>query len=270
MVVHLDDHEVVVGQCHPGQARILRKNGMAEWEKDKLVLKQAIDYNSWIQALHKDGVAPEEIKHIVAREAGWGPYRPETFVKEVLFSNTVSPEQWAEAGDLQDSLRLMKETEERDSEDLKSWLTELKNRKAQGHTIYTCEDPRALKLGFMDHDEGIWFKISLRKIKMATDEDFQELGIDRSVLASSQGREELIGGWDFLKMPDVGNVEIPEGVTLERIWAEEARVDVEEASMNMEELFFIGGDLVTRDESGLSEEELRALGTHPSSGPEEG
>ena len=37
IVTLLGDEEVVVGRCHPGQARILRKAGMAEWQKDKLL-----------------------------------------------------------------------------------------------------------------------------------------------------------------------------------------------------------------------------------------
>lgn len=39
MIAVVDGKEVVVGTCHPGQARILRKQGMADFVKGKIVLK---------------------------------------------------------------------------------------------------------------------------------------------------------------------------------------------------------------------------------------
>src|SRR3989344_5410759 len=38
MVMLIDGKEVPVGTCHPGQALILRKNGLAEWDKNHIVL----------------------------------------------------------------------------------------------------------------------------------------------------------------------------------------------------------------------------------------
>ena len=38
MVAVVDGEEIVVGRCHPGQARLLRKNGLAVWAQDKIIL----------------------------------------------------------------------------------------------------------------------------------------------------------------------------------------------------------------------------------------
>ena len=38
MVAVIDGEEVSIGKCHPGQARIMQKQGMAEWKDGKLLL----------------------------------------------------------------------------------------------------------------------------------------------------------------------------------------------------------------------------------------
>jgi hypothetical protein len=39
MIAIVDGEEVTVGRCHPGQARILRKQGLADFKKGKIVLR---------------------------------------------------------------------------------------------------------------------------------------------------------------------------------------------------------------------------------------
>ena len=38
MLAVVDGEQVEVGRCHPGQARLLRKNGLAEWKDGKILL----------------------------------------------------------------------------------------------------------------------------------------------------------------------------------------------------------------------------------------
>ena len=86
------------------------------------------------------------------------------------------------------------------------WVTELKTRKEQGHSLYICDDPRRRYMGWVDDTTNEVFLLGLVTFKLEPLESFEEFGFPRNVLSSLQGRKELIGenpdGFSFNDEPD--------------------------------------------------------------------
>lgn len=218
LVTRVGDEEVVVGSCHPGQARILRKNGMAEWDKGKLVLvgaaeplpKEAIpvsteDFIEMIDKL-KPGEKLERgpdgsFRHIPDPEwKGTGTFQKDLKIKGDSWLDEVDlidPKEelmsfgWSDAPGWNEANRL--HPEEIRCETLVEWATEAKTRMGAGHSLLLADDPKRMMLGFVDDEDNKIFLLPLRKIKAATEEDFQEVGLVRGDLSTKEGRMKLLG-----------------------------------------------------------------------------
>jgi hypothetical protein len=227
LVALVGDEEVVVGRCHPGQARILRKNGMAEWKKDSLVLLGAIPKFS----------EPEPISPYDDPFAPWTPYGMAE--KKVI----ISDDSWKdEVEDFIDPKRELVTTSATDAQEwnqgkrpvpteskcqtFKDWFNAAKGARGAGHPLYVANDYRRLYLGFVDDTDNIVFYFSLAALKSTTDEELESLGLDPKVFRKdTEARNEAMGlqnDLDWVKLD--GPVEAdPE---LEALWTQEVEETV--------------------------------------------
>lgn len=231
LVTLVGDEEVVVGRCHPGQARILRKNGLAEWQKDKLVLQGA---SPPLPKLSTFGLPREVTEGFVAGSLAppqggeWKGYG--TFTKKVTFQDNAWMEEaeeidpdgllmtfgWGDAPAYGKDLRMA--PEEILCETLAMWAGEAIKRREAGHTLLSADAPKRLMLGFVDDNTNEVLYVGLRKIKSAQESDLTGLGVSRSDLKTNEGRAVLLGldpsdaRWSPVVEPD------PD---LEAIWVQE-------------------------------------------------
>lgn len=162
--------EIDVGRCHPGQARIMRKNGLAEWKKDKLVLTQPQNSPEW----EPTGIGLREIEPKHGRRLGdsWkqelGDIDPEGILGSAGYPDT------------------------RKCQSVDSWLLEMTSRIAAGHEMNVADNPLRLQLGFVDATDNIHFVLPLYKLKSVTNEVLEKYGITKDDLRSTEARAKLL------------------------------------------------------------------------------
>jgi hypothetical protein len=221
MVAVIGDEEVVVGRCHPGQARILRQAGMADWKKDRLMLKGApgfsgspedvekllgLDSNLERQKMLKD----QAIKVKKAQENMDKVWSPDRWQRVGLFGKPdgvsskwqdalkdilggVDAEEALNAFEEASSLKTFGVTHRCDT--LLAWGMRCLELRAAGHDLYPYDDPKSLALGFVDASDGnTCYEFHLRRLKTAPDSVFETLGTTRKQLTSREGRLEFIRG----------------------------------------------------------------------------
>jgi len=218
MVAVIGDEEVVVGRCHPGQARILRQAGMADWKKNRLLLKSAPGAD-----------AVQDIEKILGLDSNLERQKmlKDQALKKVLGENldeSWTPDRWRQAGpfgkaddlsskwteSLKDILgnadaeevidvfsgaarRQLGPTHRCDT--LLAWGMRCLELRAAGHDLYAYDDPRRLALGFVDASDGnTCYEFSVRRLRSTPDSVFETLGTTRKQLASIEGRLEFIRG----------------------------------------------------------------------------
>ncbi len=239
MIVVVNGEEMTVGRCHPGQARILRKHGMAEWSKDKLVLGGASF------SIQDGGVSIEG-----SFEEVFGSLEE---VSEKLVRDGWEPETWAHRfvpGKI--LLEIMKEIDEEglvsldsqtyrfdgetvDCDSLEEWVLALRDAQEKGHDLYGSDDPRTMKLGFTDDTTNTWYSLAIRHVKKAGPEVYEKLGLEKGCLGTQEGRLKLINpnGSDFTFndldiRPEDWHLNAEADPELRKLWMQDARADIEE------------------------------------------
>jgi len=237
LVALVGGEEVSVGRCHPGQARILRKNGFAEWKKDHLLL-----VGSTPPTL-KAKLSPEDIEEFKKQwEAAQADPSGFVLVTEGWSNGGIYqggfdvPHSWKEeVGDIDPEGALLvrenkwtpgqgyrteasREPEEILSASLEEWVTEAKRRVEAGHTLLQADDPLRRLLGFVDDEDDKVFYLTLVRVKVATDGELDSLGITRENLATREGRMRILGIVPESEEPLDPDV----SADLEAIWVEEA------------------------------------------------
>ena len=181
----------VAGRSHPGEVRMLRKNGLAEWVDGKIILnlipapvetkepprKKWEGIDSHIRRLATEGSL---FKNPAADSQG---FRPDSNTGERIYGEP-RPEEvtCADAG---------------------AWFRKIAEERRAGHTLYVSDDPRNLRLGFVsDEVDTVWY-LGIRHIKIATPEDtapMLEFGYTheqvRGSLGTEAGRNGLLGSAD--------------------------------------------------------------------------
>jgi len=243
MVAVVDGDEVTVGRCHPGQARILRKQGLAEWREGKVVFKtppptavnsqdpvaQLDAYRPFEVVRDDEGNAvalkggPPDARVTVNLENGWtvraqGGYpilsRPLSASSHYDAVRQANAEDIAEIlGD--DGLGPIIRIEPEVVDDFEVYVREIVQRKAAGHSLVPCDEPRTRMLGFIDEDDEVGFSIALVTIKAQVSDDMwtsigdPETPMDlREAFKTPESRNALLG---------VTEPELPEDVDTDEL-----------------------------------------------------
>lgn len=181
----------VVGRCHPGEARLLRKNGLAEWKDGAIILN-----------LHENATLPGKV--IEARRILEGEVKVCTFPS---YHADLAEEQGLKVRDLGWSFLVTDEgapdpvpAKERTVGSVKEWFEELVARRTAGHELDTCDDPYTRMMGFVDDTANEILMLPLTKIKMMQDADVEGMrafGYDvedvRELFRTTVGRNLLVG-----------------------------------------------------------------------------
>lgn len=135
MVYVVDDVEKNVGRCHPGQARLLQKAGVAEFRDGKLYLKDAPRNSNLVASKADEGWTSESY------QKRWIP--PEDFDD----IEAIQRELWG------DSLWVSPSYTRIDCSTFAQWMLEIEVRRAAGHELHPYDDPRNRLLGFLDYTD---------------------------------------------------------------------------------------------------------------------
>jgi len=221
MVVRIGDKEEVVGRCHPGQARILRRCGMAEWDKDRLVLRRVEDVGGSATPVQ---TAPEQ------DTGAWAPYSWE----KPLEGSPASRELFLEIdpegliGGI--TKRIVFDGEEIFCESLDEWISQIRSRQQKGNTLYCADNPRSLHLGFIDDTENVWVAVPLRYLRRAGPTDYKKMGIHPDHIRTNVGRVALINPskeFSFAHLPpSQGPLEYSPVQQLESLWMKDAWAEI--------------------------------------------
>lgn len=231
LVTVVDGEPVTVGRCHPGQARILQKQGLAEWKDGKLWFKTpfpAVRENFVIEdggirvEISKEewdarGLSVsqtrtiEEIRDTTGKvvELKAVPGSTETTVKW----KDNAPVSWADWMNGDGRKMFEDELAEIDPDglvqgsnrpypehhtcvSLGEWFKQIMERRKLGHELGVADDPRCRTLGFIDVNDNLVFTIGLSALKRATDEDYMVLGHPEEVrewMRTAEGRCQIVG-----------------------------------------------------------------------------
>ena len=206
LVALVGGEEVVVGRCHPGEARILRKQGLAEWKKNRLVL---------LGTLNREEVP--NWREVDAVPEGWEPdgvYHkalelPGTWEQEAI---EIDPERILSLGG-----RFVVGTWNREAivpaeeffcESLSEWVTKAQKAREAEHDLLLCDDPMRRMFGFLDEEEGVIYYCGLVKVKQGPREA-------QRMLRDARSRQEFLGQEEGPTPSD------DETAQLEAIWQEE-------------------------------------------------
>lgn len=104
--------------------------------------------------------------------------------------------------------------EERAINDASVWLGIATAARAEGHTVTPCDDPMRRVMGFIVEERGIWFYISLTRLKNSLGPVPEE---SRKLLSTPEGRYELLVGH-----PQEQDEPTSDLAPLEAVWMAEA------------------------------------------------
>ena len=115
--------------------------------------------------------------------------------------------------------------QERTCQSLLEWGKEVRSRLEQGHELLQADDPMRMKIGFVDNDTNEALYLGIMKLKMASDDDFEEVGATRATFATEDGRRFFFG-----LPPEAPHQGASEPILdLEALWMEEAQAEAAEA-----------------------------------------
>ena len=239
-----------VGTCHPGQARVLRKQGVADWDKDGLLLHlfsgtpvgavaqtpeawegdvpYPIDHTLvsgmpaelvglWSTDLDSEDVGVEVAANIFRDEGGrtdstvMGAASLGIRMPEVKIHNTDHRHQIHEEEEHEiDPDRLLRSPQKLPTEVsvrcVREFFEESVARRNSGHTLYSCDDPKSLRLGVVDDDANELLSAPLRWFKALTEADVASLGMPASLVMEKMrhvlGRQEVLSTDGFFSYED--------------------------------------------------------------------
>ena len=140
-----------VGTCHPGQARLLQKQKMAEWKGGKLWLRNPMATEEPSEEAWSIPVAPN-------RDRVVGTLTNRGVPKHIR--EEIDPD-----GLLQREPEFQGEPVIVSCVDAQDFMVKLWSRKQQGHELIWHDEPRARRMGFMDYTSHEWVQIGLSSIK---------------------------------------------------------------------------------------------------------
>ena len=217
-----------VGTCHPGQARILKKEGKAEWKDGKLWLAPAmpemtITETREIEKVYdKYGIA-ELIPGEVRTEVVYHGRRDREYLKkdgvELVGVVSANPDairashQAEEVFNEIDPDRALRGKYRRDYTEkmyptAEAFYLSLSLRVKDGHNMWPVDEPKRLMVGYIDDDTNEHMLLRLSALKNITEEEYSDLGGSfgltgeqfRDSLKTSEGRSKLVGAdtWDSM------------------------------------------------------------------------
>lgn len=231
MVAIVDGQETVVGRCHPGQARLLRKQGLARWERDKVVLEQAPPTSmgeatvSISVPVERVGVVRETVNEVLQEQwppegfvlpDGWEVHKigkaralrcpvqgqASEHIQEMLAEDLKEIDPEGFVGNL---LGDKEYPPVRQCQTGEEYLREIVSRRDEGHELDCADDPRSRVIGFIDVTDNLIIEVPLYCLKEAGEK----------VLSHFATRESR------LKMLGIEDEEPPSDLTekdLESIW----------------------------------------------------
>lgn len=201
----IDGEAVNVGTCHPGQARVLRKNGTAEWREGKL----------WLKIPQKAPEAPFDLGDQTA--PGMYPTharRDREYLEqdgvELVGSVSAVPNS-VKAGHLAKKvfdeidpdgvLRGKGRVERKEVKfpTAESFFLSLKLRLDDKHNLWACDAPRQISIGYVDDTLNEWLLLPLTKFKDPAGQKkaAEIMGMEpetlREIMKSPAGRASLVG-----------------------------------------------------------------------------
>jgi len=197
MVALMGGKMTSVGFCSPGQARILQKQGMAEWKDGKIWLR-----NTAQPPVAAEANLPSPEKTVQALKA-WQAEAKAEYAKELA---AIDPEGLCK--------REFPDPETILHKDMSEFLADLFQRREQGHELVWYDDPRSRQLGFLDYQTNEWIKIGITTLKTTWLEGFHVEGADinmlRSAFTTPEGRESLAGDSPADRFYSLSGEQIPE------------------------------------------------------------
>jgi hypothetical protein len=213
MIAVVDGKETVVGRCHPGQARILRKQGLALWDRNRVVLQRppAAPTGETTVAISvpadRADVVRETVNEVlqerwppegVALPEGWefhqseenpgvrcirhpvGNFRSSKHMQRILADDIAE----ANADGLLTNDRENPKTHKCSTGE--EYLREVAFRRDAGHEIDCADNPRSRVVGFIDVTDNLVFEVNLTTLK--------ESGQDvRKHFVTAEARRALLG-----------------------------------------------------------------------------
>tara|TARA_R110000824_G_scaffold95253_3_gene229130 strand:+ start:1489 stop:2598 length:1110 start_codon:yes stop_codon:yes gene_type:complete len=187
IVARMGGEDVLVGRCHPGQARILRKNNMADFDKGVLVLR---------------AVPPASIVRVDEQKIpeGWAPTGNRMYTKEFKECGSWKDENIDPEGLLGSD---RPHPVEKQVDSLEAWVNEIKVRRAAGHFMIPADDPMRRMLGFVDDEANEWVGLGLSAMKVGLDlsamkrtsnDTFEGADVVREACRTYAGRYQLVSG----------------------------------------------------------------------------
>lgn len=257
MLAVLDGETVVVGRCHPGQARRLMKSGRAEWKDGSVLLKDGgqeaekpPEVPRWRDLLQnlitdasllglqghvtevarsdRDHLDPAWIPHTSSRPRRFRP--PEEGDLEDIFREAQVD------GDLSwvPMLRGPKNVAQMRCDSILDFMVEFASRRAQEHEIHSCDDPKTRTFGFVDVTDSIVVSIPVTVYKQEANLLSEDV---REAFATNEGRARMFeSGTEefsitlmsaFLRLPESRMPDVPNeneadglmlGLALEDLW----------------------------------------------------
>lgn len=185
MIALFEGEEVVVGRCHPGEARILQKKGLADWKEGKVVFK---DIPLWASK-PGDEVVSGVLKMMDSPPPEALPSRHYDFKGLPDADRTeIDPERLLDPAYHHPKTIFCGTAQQ--------WCDQLAARKQAGHELVAFDNPMSRCIGFLDYTEDSCWELGIVHIKGAKDEEFASLGKPetvRELLRTWDGRREIVG-----------------------------------------------------------------------------
>ena len=213
MVAVIDGEEISVGRCHAGQARILRKKGLADWKDGKIVFKSP---KVVVRHPHvPDGWAPHH--HVIYERKPDGTLN--SYMSGLLkeLEAEIDPD-----GELLNPTYVPLTSFK--CETLEEWCVALAAAKGKGHDLMSLDDPHRRMIGFIDHTDDTLFEVGLSTLKRdrADADAVAPLGITleefNSQIRTQAGRQRMIRTPIADEQPDPNFVLPPRDELSEILW----------------------------------------------------
>lgn len=205
MFAVIDGTPTEVGQCHAGQARLLRKKGLAEWREGKLWLAEPVVAPPVAPPPVEALVGPKLGPKLGARIPDWRWLNSKEYRLFILREAGVDTSFWAD-GDVVEGINHNSRPALADVRmgSVSALLFEFRRRLGLGHEMCAHDDPKCLLIGFLDFDASEYVSIpltTLRETLGARVEEATAFGIDphdmRDLFKTEEGRKSLFGDGDY-------------------------------------------------------------------------
>lgn len=214
LYTRIDGKPSEIGLCHAGQARLLRKKGLATWEDGKLWLvspesivrvdlPKDADPNAVVAAV-KGALGPHayvvEVSQVDKAPAKLDP----EYLKVLLMDAGIDSSEWDDASFDLLAQKGGQEYPEISVAGASALCHEWRRRTGLGHDTCNYDDPRARRIGFMDYtaQEYVYTPLTMIKERRGIDpQEAEAMGTTPEELmdlfVTVRGREQLFGHGGF-------------------------------------------------------------------------